>query len=99
MPARGSSGAKPGIEQYTSRGLRAVAPSVGAVDESSRRLSGLCRLQVKRDPAFAALEERISIRVPRWTVRRIDMDDIGTLIRKHDGSQRASNVLAEVDHA
>ena len=48
---------------------------------------------------LAALEERIGIRVPGWSVRRIDMDDVSTLIRKHDGSQRSSNVLAEVDHA
>ncbi len=72
---------------------------IGAVHEASRRLSLRCRLQVKRDAAFAALEKGIGIRIPGWTVRRIDMDDVGTLIRKHDRGQRSSKVVAEVNDA
>src|SRR5207244_9030754 len=55
--------------------------------------------QIERNATLAALEERIGIRVPGWTLRRVDMDHVGALIRKHDGSERSSNVLAEVDHA
>jgi hypothetical protein len=55
--------------------------------------------EVEIDTSFAAVE--VSVRQPRQpgACRRVDMHDIGTVLRQELGGERARDVLAEIDDA
>jgi hypothetical protein len=46
---------------------------------------------------LAAVEERIRRVAPAWTVRGIDVDHVGTLLRQHQRGKWTGNVLPKID--
>ena len=70
---------------------------VGGLDQAAcRRAAGLV-LQVERDAALVAVPRRVAGRIPARPTRRVDLDDVRTLVGEEHAGQRPGDVVPEVD--